>query len=74
MWYDPSHGAELGLVRGILTEHVMQSVSAEMFTGEQGQKLVDETLSRLDVVKTSKERGFRTMLVFGSPNRLRSES
>ena len=48
MWYDPSHGAELGLVRGILTEHVMQSVSAEMFTGEQGQKLVDETLSRLD--------------------------
>lgn len=48
MWYDPSHGAELGLVRGILTEHVMQAVSAEMFTGEQGRKLVDETLGRLD--------------------------
>ena len=48
MWYDPSHGAELGLVRGILTEHVMQSVSAEMFTGEQGRKLVDETLQQLD--------------------------
>ena len=48
IWYDPSHGAELGLVRGILTEHVMQSVSAEMFTGEQGRKLVDDTLQQLD--------------------------
>ena len=48
MWYDPSHSAELGLVRGVLTEHVMQSVSAEMFTGEQGKKVVDETLQRLD--------------------------
>jgi ABC-2 type transport system permease protein len=48
MWYDPSHGAELGLVRGILTEHVMQSVSAELFTGEQGRALVDDTLGRLD--------------------------
>jgi ABC-2 type transport system permease protein len=48
VWYDPSHAAELGLVRGILTEHVMESVSAEMFTGEQGRKLVDDTLSRLD--------------------------
>jgi ABC-2 type transport system permease protein len=48
LWYDPSHAAELGLVRGILTEHVMQSVSAEMFTGEQGGKLVEDTLQRLD--------------------------
>ena len=48
LWFDPSHAAELGLVRGILTEHVMQSVSAEMFTGVQGQKFVDETLQRLD--------------------------
>lgn len=47
MWYDPSHGAELGLVRGILTEHVMQAVSAEMFTGDQGKTLVDETLAQL---------------------------
>jgi ABC-2 type transport system permease protein len=50
--YDPSHGAELGLVRGILTEHVMQSVSAEMFTGEQGRKLVDETILGLDQAPT----------------------
>jgi ABC-2 type transport system permease protein len=48
LWYDPSHAAELGLVRGVLTEHVMQAVSAEMFTGEQGRKLVDDTLRTLE--------------------------
>ena len=48
MWYDPSHGVELGLVRGVLTEHVMQAVSREMFSGESGRKLVDDTLRDLE--------------------------
>jgi ABC-2 type transport system permease protein len=48
LWYDPSRTAEAGLVRGILAEHVMQSVSAEMFTGEQGRQIIDETLQTLD--------------------------
>ena len=33
-------------MRGILTEHVMQAVSREMFSGESGQKLVDDTLTQ----------------------------
>lgn len=53
MWYDPSHSVELGLVRGILTEHVMQAVSAEMFTGDQGKKLVDDTLAQLNATGLS---------------------
>lgn len=52
MWYDPSHAMELGLVRGILTEHVMQSVSREMFSGPGGQKVVEETLAGLDANNT----------------------
>ncbi len=48
--YDPSRSTELGLVRGVLTEHVMQSVSAEMFTGDQGRTLVDDTLASIDTV------------------------
>lgn len=48
MMYDPSHSMELGLVRGVLTQHVMESVSAEMFTGVQGQKVVEDTLAQLD--------------------------
>jgi ABC-2 type transport system permease protein len=48
MWYDPSRRAEFGLVRGILTEHVMQAVSSEMFTGDMGRRFVDDTLRSLD--------------------------
>src|SRR5712692_3713377 len=44
--YDPSHGAELAMVRGILTEHVMQAVSAEMFGGDQGRRLTKQALER----------------------------
>jgi ABC-2 type transport system permease protein len=30
--YDPTHSAELGLARGLLTRHVMETVSAEAFS------------------------------------------
>lgn len=56
MWYDPSHRAELGLVRGILTEHVMQAVSREMFSGRSGQKLVEDTLNSLDASRIPSDR------------------
>jgi ABC-2 type transport system permease protein len=56
MWYDPSHRAELGLVRGILTEHVMQAVSREMFSGQAGQKLVEDTLRDLGASGMPSER------------------
>jgi ABC-2 type transport system permease protein len=29
--YDPSHGTELAMVRGIMTEHIMEAVSREVF-------------------------------------------
>lgn len=45
--YDPSHAMELAMVRGILAQHVMQAVSAEMFGGEQGRRLTDESLRQL---------------------------
>jgi ABC-2 type transport system permease protein len=51
--YDPSHGTELAMVRGILTEHVMQAVSAEMFGGDQGRRLTQQWLERL---RTSGDR------------------
>jgi ABC-2 type transport system permease protein len=46
--FDPSHTAEVAMVRGILTEHAMQAVSRAMFGGEAGPRLIAETLSRLD--------------------------
>jgi ABC-2 type transport system permease protein len=45
--YDPSHGPELGMVRGILTQHVMEAVSQEVFGGEQGRALTRRALDRL---------------------------
>ena len=48
MLYDPSHSMEVAMVRGVMTQHVMESVSREMFYGDSGRQIVDETLSRLD--------------------------
>jgi ABC-2 type transport system permease protein len=48
IYYDPSQGAVLAMVKGILTQHVMQNVSAEMFNGAAGQKMVDTILQQLD--------------------------
>jgi ABC-2 type transport system permease protein len=45
--YDPSRTIEVAMVRGILTQHVMEAVSGEVFGGEQGKKLIAQTLPQL---------------------------
>jgi ABC-2 type transport system permease protein len=45
--YDPSHNMELAMARGIITQHVMQSVSREMFGGAQGRALVERTVPQV---------------------------
>ena len=46
--YDPSHGMELGMVQGILTGAVMQSVSKEVFGGQSGRDLMKESLTQIE--------------------------
>jgi ABC-2 type transport system permease protein len=46
--YDPSHAVEVAMVRGILTQHVMEAVSKEMFGGEQGRAVVEQTLPQIE--------------------------
>ena len=46
--YDPSHNVELGMVKGILSGAVMQSVSKEMFSGKSGRETVNETLAEVE--------------------------
>jgi len=46
--YDPSHNVELGMVRGILSGAVMQTVSKEMFTGKAGREMVNESLAEVE--------------------------
>ena len=42
--HDPSKTTELAMVRGVLTQHVMEAVSREMFGGDQGRTLIDQAL------------------------------
>jgi ABC-2 type transport system permease protein len=46
--YDPSRSNELAMVRGIMTEHVMQAVSREMFGGAQGRAYLEKTIPRIE--------------------------
>lgn len=47
LWFDPSHGMEMTLVRGVLTQHVMEAVSAEVFGGPLGGQLLDDAERQL---------------------------
>jgi ABC-2 type transport system permease protein len=46
--FDPSHTAEVAMVRGILTEHAMQAVTRTVFGSDSGPRIIAETLTRLD--------------------------
>ena len=46
--YDPSRNVELAMVRGVLTQHVMEAVSREMFGGQQGKAMVERTLPQIE--------------------------
>jgi ABC-2 type transport system permease protein len=48
LMYDPSQPAVLSMVKGMLTQQVMQVVSAEMFGGDMGKKLTERSLRNLD--------------------------
>ena len=46
--YDPSHGTELAMVRGVLTQHVMEAVSSETMSGPGSQKYLDDSLREVE--------------------------
>lgn len=56
VYYDPSQSAVLAMVKGMLTQHVMQNVSAEMFSGVGGQKIVDQNIAELEKAAASDAR------------------
>ena len=54
--YDPSRSMELAVVRGVMTQHVMQAVSREVFGGSQGQQIVDNTLPQIEASNMAPEQ------------------
>ncbi len=45
---DPTHAAESGMVRGILTQHAMQSISRDVFEGPGGVAALEEAERPID--------------------------
>jgi ABC-2 type transport system permease protein len=62
--FDPSRTAEVGMVRGIFTEHAMQAVGQEMFSGATGRENIQQTLNDLDSssIPADTRARLRTML------------
>jgi ABC-2 type transport system permease protein len=56
---------ELAMVRGLITQHVMESVSREVFSGDSGRTVIDDTLRGLDssAMPDDQKRLLRDMLV-----------
>jgi ABC-2 type transport system permease protein len=48
LFYDPTRATEASMVQGLLSGHVMEAVSREMFTGPTGRAAVNDALSGLD--------------------------
>jgi ABC-2 type transport system permease protein len=46
--HDPSRTMELAMVSGVMTQHVMEAVSREMFGGDQGRQLVEKALPQIE--------------------------
>lgn len=45
--HDPSHGAEVGMVRGILMQHMMQAVSQDAFQGAGGIASIEDAMNQV---------------------------
>jgi linearmycin/streptolysin S transport system permease protein len=46
--FDPSRNTELAMVRGIMTQHIMEAVSREMFGGAMGKQYVEQSLPDIE--------------------------
>jgi ABC-2 type transport system permease protein len=67
--YDPSEQAVLAMVKGLLTQQVMQVVSAEMFDGKAGQAFTDKSLKALQQQAASDPDGAALKDMLGSVKR-----
>jgi ABC-2 type transport system permease protein len=72
---DPSRGAELGMVRGIVTQYAMETVSREVFAGPEGKEVTDEALANVQA-NEKMPAGDRKVLtdLLTSVNRWRDQS
>lgn len=67
LFYDPTRATEASMVQGLLSGHVMETVSREMFTGPTGRAAVTDALSGLDAADdlSANEKGALRELLGG---------
>ncbi len=64
--HDPSRTMELAMVNGVMTQHVMEAVSRQMFNGGQGRQLVDKALADLQTSSMAADRKRLLLEMLGS--------
>ena len=69
MLYDPSRAMELAMVRGILTQHVMESVTRERFGGAQGRAYLEKAIPQIEASGMSQEQKQLLLQVLRSVSR-----
>jgi ABC-2 type transport system permease protein len=60
--YDPSQQIAMAMVKGILTQHVMQTVSGEMMSGQKGVEFTERSIRQLDQHGTRADAPLREFL------------
>jgi ABC-2 type transport system permease protein len=73
LYYDPSQGAALAMVKGILTQHVMQTVSAEMFGGQAGAHIIDDGMKKLEARAKDDPESANLLQLLGSVKKFQAE-
>jgi ABC-2 type transport system permease protein len=56
LYYDPSQSTVLAMVKGLLTQHVMQAVTSEVMGGASGSKFTEANLKQLEQVPDSDDK------------------
>ncbi len=65
LYYDPSQSTVLAMVKGLLTQHVMQGVTGEVMGGATGGKFTEASLKQLESVPDSEDKAALVGLLGG---------
>ncbi len=65
LYYDPSQSTVLAMVKGLLTQHVMQGVTGEVMGGASGSKFTEANLKQLEQVPDSDDKQALVSLLGG---------
>ena len=74
VYYDPSQSTVLAMVKGLLTQQVMQNVTGEMFGGgAAGRKFADDSIKRVEGMQDGQQKQALTELL-GSLKKFQASS